>query len=410
MAVALWKVRPRGQFERVGIWRHRSVWMSSAKRSRQNLRTWASASSSCRPAARRTPRASCRRGRRRVARARRRRAPGVGHRRPEGERREDAASVCAGGRRKLCEASGIRRRRKRCGNEAPESSTRNSPWRIALLLPLDEPLRPPPPQRLLLLGAPPASFAALRTARTSDTIADAVWLNASAYNLRSPPCCRSKPNCAARRCSRRSASTGPPAAGGLGAPPEDCHQPAGLRKRTLVLLVDARFSLVASGWLQDVEPVRRDTSRRSTTGAGRRAASAHARLHVSPDAQLWLAGLRAGPKHRGRDRARAAPPCGAGHTPRRGSGPPRFDRDAARSAPAGPLRFQRRRRGGARGRLRYFSWLAPTAVVCALPPPPMWAARGRSRVLLSTTTTGASSGCSTSCAAAARAGSRRTRG
>ena len=38
MAVALWKVRPRGQFERVGIWRHRSVWMSSAKRSRQNLR------------------------------------------------------------------------------------------------------------------------------------------------------------------------------------------------------------------------------------------------------------------------------------------------------------------------------------------------------------------------------------
>ena len=38
MAVALWKVRPRGQFERVGIWRHRSVWMSSANRSRQNLR------------------------------------------------------------------------------------------------------------------------------------------------------------------------------------------------------------------------------------------------------------------------------------------------------------------------------------------------------------------------------------
>ena len=130
------------------------------------------------------------------------------------------------------------------------------------------------------------------------------WLNASAYNpslAAVPPSLQSDlrcPRCAYVATLRVDWATGCTGELLKRLRRKIATNPLGLRKRTLVLLVDARFALVASGWLQDAEPKTRDTEpplhdRRRLDAA---ASVYDARLHVSPDAQLWLAGLRAGPK------------------------------------------------------------------------------------------------------------------
>ena len=239
------------------------------------------------------------------------------------------------------------------------------------------------------------------------------WLNASAYNpslAAVPPSLQTElrcPRCAYVATLRVDWATGCTGELLKRLRRKIATNPLGLRKRTLVLLVDARFSLVASGWLQDVER----GARHSAAAHDRRRLDAAASVY---DARPRLARravarrLRAGPK--GTEDVPGSPL----HLRRRGAtlrrAAARRDFDVTRgSKGAGRLCvFQRRRRAARAGELRYF-WLAPTAVRRALPPPPI-AGGGRSRALLSTTTTGASSGCSTSCAAAARAGSRRTRG
>ena len=211
------------------------------------------------------------------------------------------------------------------------------------------------------------------------------WLNASAYNpslAAVPPSLQTElrcPRCAYVATLRVDWATGCTGELLKRLRRKIATNPLGLRKRTLVLLVDARFGLVASGWLQDAEPAAwaRDTPPPPLHDRRRLDAAASvydARLHVSPDAQLWLAGLRAGPK--GTEDVTGLAPL---HLRRRGT------TLAAWQRPAEILTVTRGSKCAGRsfaflsgdddaaraGELRYFSWLAPTAVVCALPPPPI---------------------------------------